>query len=83
MPCYVVPEIVLSDNLSVYKFKLPVWSVKINYDMDTSVTGLLWGFHWLSIRTRIQYKVLLIVYKAFTSSKSSYVSDILVSKKQM
>ena len=33
----------------------------------TSVTELMWGLHWLLIRARIQYKILLLVYKAFTN----------------
>ena len=33
----------------------------------TSVTELMWGLHWLPIRARIQYKILLLVYKAFTN----------------
>ena len=33
----------------------------------TSVTELMWGLHWLPIRARIQYKILLFVYKAFTN----------------
>ena len=41
---------------------------KIKYDRHTSVTELLWGFHWMPILARIQYKVLLLVYKAFNSS---------------
>ena len=64
--------------------KLPGWSLKFKYDMYTSVTELLCGLHCLSIRARIQYKVLLLqVYKAFTTSKRLYLSDMLASKKQM
>ena len=33
----------------------------------TSVTELMWGLHWLPIRACIQYKILLLVYKAFTN----------------
>ena len=78
--CCVVPDIVLSDNLSVYRDKLPGWSVKkIKFDMHTSVTELLWGLHWFPIH----YNLLLLVYKAFTTSKPSYLSDMLASKKQV
>ena len=56
---------------------------KIKYNMHTSVTELLWGLHWLPIRARIQYKVLLLVYKAFTTSKPPYLSDMLASKTQV
>ena len=31
-----------------------------------SVTKLMWVLHWLLIRARIKYKILLLVYKAFT-----------------
>ena len=32
---------------------------------------------------RIQYKVILLVYKAFTSRKPPYLSNMLILKKQM
>ena len=56
---------------------------KIKYDMHTSVTELLWGLHCLPIRACIQYNVVLLVYKAFTTSKPPYLSDMLASKKQV
>ena len=55
----------------------------MNYDMHISVTELLWGLHVLPISARIQYKVLLLVYKAFTTSKPPYLSDMLALKKQV
>ena len=39
-----------------------------------SVTELMWGLHWLPIRARIQYKILLLVYKAFTSGSRNISS---------
>ena len=56
---------------------------KIKYDMHTSVTELLFGLHWLPISARIQYNVLLLVYKVFTTSKPPYLSAMLASKKQV
>ena len=50
---------------------------KIKYDMHISVTELLWGLHWLP------YKVILLVYKAFTSSKPPYLSNMLILNKQI
>ena len=38
-----------------------------------SVTELMWGLHWLPIRARIQYKILLPVYKAFTKGSPKYI----------
>ena len=51
--------------------------------MHTSVTELLWGLHWFPIRARIQHNVLLLVYKAFNTSKSQYLSDMLASKRKV
>ena len=45
------------------------------------MTELLWGLYWLPIR--IQYKVILLVNKAFTSSNPPYLSNMLIPKKQM
>ena len=45
----------------------------------TSVTELMWGLHWLPIRARIQYKILLPVYKAFTNGSLTYLADMMTS----
>ena len=39
----------------------------------------MWGLHWLPIRARIQYKILLLVYKAFTNSSPTYLTDMMTS----
>ena len=39
----------------------------------------MWGLHWLPIRARIQYKILLLVYKAFTNGSPTYLSDMMTS----
>ena len=44
-----------------------------------SVTELMWGLHWLPIHARIQYKILLLVYKAFTSCSPTYLADMMTS----
>ena len=44
-----------------------------------SVTELMWGLHWLPIRARIQYKILLLVYKAFTNGSPTYLADMMTS----
>ena len=43
----------------------------------TSVT--LVCLHWLPIRARIQYKILLLVYKAFTNGSPTYLADMMTS----
>ena len=48
-----------------------------NYKNDhttCSVTELMWGLHWLPIRVCIQYKILLLVYKAFTNGSPTLSS---------
>ena len=40
----------------------------------TSLTELMWGLHSLPIRARIQYKILLLVYKAFTNGSPTFSS---------
>lgn len=47
----------------------------------SSITELLWGLHWLPIRSRIQYKILVLVYKAFTTGVPSYLADLLHPRK--
>ena len=39
----------------------------------------MWGLHWLPIRARIQYKILLLVYKAFTNGSPTYLADMMAS----
>ena len=41
-----------------------------------SLTELMWG---LPIRARIQYKILLLVYKAFTNGSPTYLADMMTS----
>ena len=43
------------------------------------VTELMWGLHWLPIRARIQYKILLLVYKAFTNGSPTHLADMMTS----
>ena len=45
----------------------------------TSVTELMWGLHWLPILARIQYKTLLLVYKAFTNGSPTYLAGMMTS----
>ena len=43
----------------------------------SSVTELLWGLHWLPIKARIQYKILLLVYKALNTGTPPYLQPCL------
>ena len=45
----------------------------------TSVTELMWCLHWLPIRARIQYKILLLVYNAFSNGSPTYLADMMTS----
>ena len=44
-----------------------------------SVTELMWGLHWLPVRARIQDKILLLVYNAFTNGSPTYLADMITS----
>ena len=52
---------------------------KYNND-HSSVTELMWGLHWLPIRARIQYKLLLLVHKAFTGGSLPYLVDMMITR---
>ena len=38
-----------------------------------------WDLHWLPIHARIQYKILLLDYKAFTNGSPTYLADMMTS----
>ena len=42
-----------------------------------SITPVLIDLHWLPIQQRIQFKALLLVYKALHKQSPSYISDLL------
>ena len=46
----------------------------------SSVTELLWGLHWLPINARVQYKILLLVYKALHTGTPPYLAAFLTRK---
>ena len=39
----------------------------------------MWGLHWMPIRVRIQYIILLLDFKAFTSGSPTYLADMMTS----
>ena len=45
-----------------------------------AVTELMWGLHWLPIRARIQYKLLLLVHKAFIGGSPPYLADMMITR---
>ena len=46
----------------------------------SSMMELLWGLHWLPIKTRFNYKILLLVYKALNVSTPPYLTALLTRK---
>ena len=44
------------------------------------ITPVLASLHWLPVRYRIQYKLLLITYKALNDTAPSYIVDLIHSK---
>ena len=46
-------------------------------DKKDHITGVLVDLHWLPIEARIDYKILLLVYKTLNDLGPSYLVDIL------
>ena len=44
------------------------------------VTELLWGLHWLPIKARVQYKILLLVYKALNTGTPTLLGSLAYTK---
>ena len=44
------------------------------------ITPILHKLHWLPIRSRIQFKILLWVYKALNNQAPKYILDLLTTK---
>lgn len=42
------------------------------------ITPVLAALHWLFVRFRVDFKVVLIAYKAFSGLAPSYLNDILI-----
>ena len=40
----------------------------------------MWGLHWLPIRARIQYKLLLLVHKAFIGGSPPYMANMMITR---
>ena len=45
---------------------------------SSHITPILKELHWLPVSSRIQYKLLLFVYKSLTNSAPAYIDDLLV-----
>ena len=51
------------------------------YNSDhSSVTELMWGLHWLPIRARIQYKLLLLVHEVFIGGSPPHLTDMMITR---
>ena len=44
------------------------------------ITPVLIGLHWLPVRYRVIFKILLLVYKALHANVPPYISDLLTPK---
>ena len=44
------------------------------------ITPILTGLHWLPVRYRVIFKILLLVYKALHANAPPYISDLLIPK---
>lgn len=46
------------------------------------ITPVLYQLHWLPVQARIEYKVLLYVYKALTGAAPQYIADLIQQRSQ-
>ena len=53
---------------------------KSSFHMIYNLRRIRKYFHWLPVRQRISFKILLIVYKALIGQAPSYISELLQSK---
>ena len=53
------------------------WYIPVNY---CHITNLLMELHWLPIKLRIQFKIVLIVFKIFKGFAPSYLSSLITRK---
>ena len=49
----------------------------INTKLSAHITPVLINLHWLPVQYRIQFKILLLVYKALHDLSPSYLKDLL------
>ena len=54
--------------------------LKRNY--QDSATDCLKSLHWLPIKARIDFKVLLLIFKCFNKTAPNYLSNLIDAKKQ-
>ena len=71
----VVSLIEKSRNFSVFRTQLLNWLLKLRKGDD--ITPILRNLHWLPVRKRIIFKILLITYKGLNGLALKYLSDQL------
>ena len=57
------------------------WNLPANSRSIDHITSVLIGFHWLPVRYRVIFKILLLVYKALHANNAPpYISDLLIPR---
>ncbi len=58
--------------------------VKLNYIIEESkfchITPLLRSLHWLPVKQRIQFKILLLTFRAIHGNSPQYIMDLITVK---
>ena len=75
MPFYMIFQIVRSIDFKLYKIKQPESSPEKRNHVH--ITPTLINLHWLPIKSRIKYKILLLVYKSIHGEGPSYLASLL------
>ena len=71
---YNIPEYELARLQSIQNCAAKTITCKRKFD---HVTPILKELHWLPVRERIQFKILLITYKALHGLAPQYITDLL------
>lgn len=66
-------------GLPAYLFNAAAGSI-CNVERSDHITPSLFNLHWLSIKHRIQFKILLLCYKALNGQARDYISELLKQK---
>ena len=81
-PCFFC-SVILRNRNTILKFKMTLFSFFDNLFFSgignvVHITPVLFALHWLPIRQRIQFKLLLLVYRCTHQLAPDYLTDLVV-----
>ena len=76
---YGMPDTILSDLQRIQNTAARILT-KCG-DLNYPSINLLKKLHWLTVRQRITYKVLILTFKAYHKTASQYICDLIIARK--